>query len=346
MSYQGTWADGIIIQAVANVFNLKIHIIESHPDFAEITLVEGVTAPSLSDVQLPIFIGHLDEFHCVSTEPLMGKCQRISQQQNKQSILKPVKKIPSSPKTSSKDSHKPGSSRNSRKHFMNICLTQPGKFSCAVDSFLELTFAIFKDSLKHACIDSNDFFQIVVKACLQLENNDAQADITVVREPVWAYLRQHCYSFATSSDDAVFSDIFTLNTVVVMTQELKSLFLVQQIEQSICLCCSKAISNNTSLFTIYKTSLNVSQIIVENSVSAAISSKSSRLKCHICQKDSEDISMVQDFVILPKFLSIELCDNIIDQVFFPLTMDVLGQNYVLKGSGLMFKSPFYCGYKR
>ena len=87
MSCQGTWADGIIIQAVADVLTLKIHIIESHPDFAEITLVEGVTAPSLSHIQLPIFIGHLDEFHYVSTEPLMGKCQRISQQQNKQSTV-------------------------------------------------------------------------------------------------------------------------------------------------------------------------------------------------------------------------------------------------------------------
>lgn len=65
MSCQGTWANGIIIQAVADAFNLKIHII----DFAEITLVKGVTAPSLADVQLPIFIGHLDEFHYVSTEP-------------------------------------------------------------------------------------------------------------------------------------------------------------------------------------------------------------------------------------------------------------------------------------
>ena len=33
MSCQGTWADSIIIQAVADVFNLKIIlIIESHPD--------------------------------------------------------------------------------------------------------------------------------------------------------------------------------------------------------------------------------------------------------------------------------------------------------------------------
>ena len=37
MSCQRTsWADSIIIQAVADVFNLKIIlIIESHPDFAE-----------------------------------------------------------------------------------------------------------------------------------------------------------------------------------------------------------------------------------------------------------------------------------------------------------------------
>ena len=37
MSCQGTWADSIIIQAVADVFNLKIIlIIESHLNFAEI----------------------------------------------------------------------------------------------------------------------------------------------------------------------------------------------------------------------------------------------------------------------------------------------------------------------
>ena len=36
MSCQGTWADSFIIQAVADVFNLKIIlIIESHSDFAE-----------------------------------------------------------------------------------------------------------------------------------------------------------------------------------------------------------------------------------------------------------------------------------------------------------------------
>ena len=33
-----------------------------------------------------------------------------------------------------------------RRHFMNDCFTQAGKFSRAVDCFLELTVAVFKDS--------------------------------------------------------------------------------------------------------------------------------------------------------------------------------------------------------
>ena len=50
-------ADSIIIQAVADVFNLKILIIESHLDFAEITIVKGVAAAPVEE-QCAIFIGH------------------------------------------------------------------------------------------------------------------------------------------------------------------------------------------------------------------------------------------------------------------------------------------------
>ena len=56
---------------------------------------------------------------------------------------------------------------SSQRQFKNYCLTQPGKFLCAVDSFLELAFAIFKDSLKQTCIIGNEFFQLMLKACLQ-----------------------------------------------------------------------------------------------------------------------------------------------------------------------------------
>ena len=54
-----------------------------------------------------------------------------------------------------------------RRHFMNYCFTHAGKFSCAVDCFLELTFPIFKDSLN--CIERNEFFQKLSEACFQLD---------------------------------------------------------------------------------------------------------------------------------------------------------------------------------
>ena len=40
MSMQGTWADGITIQAAADNLNLKIHITESLPNLAEFTVVK------------------------------------------------------------------------------------------------------------------------------------------------------------------------------------------------------------------------------------------------------------------------------------------------------------------
>lgn len=42
MSMQGTWADHVVIQAVANSLNLKIHIIESNEQFSEITVLQGI----------------------------------------------------------------------------------------------------------------------------------------------------------------------------------------------------------------------------------------------------------------------------------------------------------------
>lgn len=42
--------------------------------------------------------------------------------------------------------------------------------------------------------------------------------------------------------------------------------------------------------------------------------------------------MLQDFVIIPTFLSVEPSSSVDQQLlFFPLTIDMLWQNYVLKG---------------
>ena len=232
---------------------------------------------------------------------------------------------------------------NARRHFMNYCLTHSGKFSCAVDCFLELGVAIFKDSLKD--IERNEFFQTLFDACLQLENHDVQTEMAVVREPVWFYLRQHCNSFAAMSADAVFSDIFTLDTVGMMTEELKSLFLIQQSNQSVCSSCNNAIIKNTAIFVLYINSPNLPHNGLENYVSEAILPNSSALYCDLCQEHSGDLSMLQHFITLPRFLTVELSSNYINQIFFPLTMDVLGQNYVLKGMVRCISSHFTVAIK-
>ena len=66
MSIQGTWCDGLIIQAVADQLNLRIVIAESHEHFGQFNMIRAV-----SSTQRPtdIYLGHIDEYHYVSTLP-------------------------------------------------------------------------------------------------------------------------------------------------------------------------------------------------------------------------------------------------------------------------------------
>ena len=64
MCTQGTWADALVIQTVADVLNLTIHIIESNLRFASVTNISPVGSESDTTV---IDIGHIDETHYVST---------------------------------------------------------------------------------------------------------------------------------------------------------------------------------------------------------------------------------------------------------------------------------------
>ena len=55
----------------------------------------------------------------------------------------------------------------------------PGRYSL----FLELAFAIFRDSLQH--IERNYFFQTIYEACLHLQNCNVDTDMSLIRKPVW-----------------------------------------------------------------------------------------------------------------------------------------------------------------
>jgi len=60
MSRQGTWCDALIVQAVANSLNIRLHITESHNNFTE-------PAVCLQGEPRTIYLGHVNEIHYVST---------------------------------------------------------------------------------------------------------------------------------------------------------------------------------------------------------------------------------------------------------------------------------------
>ncbi|KAL9956871.1 hypothetical protein ACROYT_G038421 [Oculina patagonica] len=64
MARQGTLADNIIIQAVANSLNVTINIIESNVNFSPITVVHPVNTNADTT---NIYIGHIQEYHYVSS---------------------------------------------------------------------------------------------------------------------------------------------------------------------------------------------------------------------------------------------------------------------------------------
>ena len=67
MCIQGTWADALIIQTVADVLKVTIQIVESNRGFAPLTTVYPVQERNTS---FTVTIGHIDECHYVSTTAL------------------------------------------------------------------------------------------------------------------------------------------------------------------------------------------------------------------------------------------------------------------------------------
>ena len=70
MCIQGTWADALFVQAVADALNVSVQIVESNPGFSPITTVNPVQDRKFS--LSTITIGHIDECHYASTTPLQS----------------------------------------------------------------------------------------------------------------------------------------------------------------------------------------------------------------------------------------------------------------------------------
>ena len=212
-----------------------------------------------------------------------------------------------------------------RNHFQNYCLTHNGKFSCAVDCFLELCYGVFCNRLHN--ITRNEFFDIIYESCISRHFSGA---VETVREPVWFLIRNHCPSFVGMTAEAVFSDIFTMGTLGTLSDDLKSLLLIQQTSRTICSLCTNQIVKTAGIVVLYITCPNLRPIDFENHVSEAVLPNTRALYCDLCERQTGDISRMQHFVTMPMFLMTELSPIYINNIQFPLSMDVLGNYYSLK----------------
>ena len=69
MSIQGTWADALITQTVADALKVTIQMLESNQGFKPLSTVYPVQERNTLST---ITIGHIDECHYVSITPLQS----------------------------------------------------------------------------------------------------------------------------------------------------------------------------------------------------------------------------------------------------------------------------------
>ena len=107
---------------------------------------------------------------------------------------------------------------------MNSAHTEAGKFSCAIDSFLEISYYVISPLI--IGIEKSCFFQLLSNAVAQYDNliriNSICFDehtinlLNDVREPVWAYMKSTCNSFTQMDCNAQFSEILKIEIFLLM----------------------------------------------------------------------------------------------------------------------------------
>ena len=82
-----------------------------------------------------------------------------------------------------------------KSHFMNSVLSTPGTYSCALDSFLEISSHLFLPYLS-TLTARNEFTELLFNTCkryIESQGNDRM--LREIRKPIWVYLQQQCPSF-------------------------------------------------------------------------------------------------------------------------------------------------------
>ena len=107
------------------------------------------------------------------------------------------------------------------------------------------------------------------------------------------------------SANAVFGDIFQVNTFGELTIDFKS-FVIQHTNHFICSQCKQQITKSTDVVVMFITHQHIHQNGFESSVSEAMLPNIDKLCCIHCQNHSGSVALLRHLISLPTCLMIEL----------------------------------------
>ena len=161
-------------------------------------------------------------------------------------------------------------------HFLNALRYFPRKLSCAVDCFLEVWFRVLDPLTRSA--EGSEFINLL-KVVKTEYDNELQVHYTsmtsdrptamrsgmfalgfnmcVIREKVWAVLREKCSSFMAMDGSAQFSQIFSKNVFSNVSAEQKSRLMSMHYFEGTCDHCVAPVHAELEVFVNYVTLLDM-----------------------------------------------------------------------------------------
>ncbi|XP_035683110.1 uncharacterized protein LOC118420428 [Branchiostoma floridae] len=184
----------------------------------------------------------------------------------------------------------------------NSCLSKPGQFSCAIDSFLELFYCIYKQFPDFRCSNNlGPLLSKVASSCKARARAMTQTDVQGTREQPWAWAIQNVRSFAGRTAMACVEELF--HHITGTEWERKSFALTKTLSRC-CRLCNYAKEDNrvycpllptANMFEQDKSLQSAIRAIVErgDGLGHCLSCNAKSIQCHVKEIELPDYLFVE-----------------------------------------------------
>ena len=138
-------------------------------------------------------------------------------------------------------------------HFMNACKFEPGVFSCALDSFLEVWLRVVNDLFSEfsRCYVLRLLMSISGQFKICESTGVDPHDLNLLRLDLWDYIKQCCPSFLLMDCNAKFSEIFRQDVFTDINCSEQAKIISTHRQTAFCVTCQKNLASNSAVFVNY-----------------------------------------------------------------------------------------------